>query len=127
MAEKIKKNLINNVSKIYFLNIKVRLLENRERNLRSTGEYEADSMVALDLFVNVCDSMGANIVNTIVEYVSPFIQSITGGRVGLKILSNLCTERRAMAEFEIPISKMGWKDSSGEIVALRMIEGYRFA
>lgn len=54
--------------------------------------------------------MGANIINTILEHAAPFVESITGGRVGLKILSNLCTERRAIAEFEIPVSKMGWKN-----------------
>lgn len=84
-------------------------------------------MIILDLFVNVCDSMGANIVNTIVEYVAPYVEGLTGGRAGLKILSNLCMERRAVAQFEIPISKMGWKDVAGEIVTKRMIEGYRFA
>lgn len=70
-------------------------------------------MVVVDLHINVCDSMGANIVNTIVEYTAPYIESITDGKAGLKILSNLCTERRAVSEFEIPVSKMGWKDASG--------------
>lgn len=60
-------------------------------------------MVVIDLHINVCDSMGANIVNTIVEYTAPFIEELTGGRAGLKILSNLCTERRAVSEFEIPL------------------------
>jgi hydroxymethylglutaryl-CoA reductase len=84
-------------------------------------------MAVVDFLIHVCDSMGANIVNTIMEYVAPMVESITGGRAGLKILSNLCTERRAVAEFEIPVSKMGWKDASGEQVVKRMLEGYRFA
>ena len=70
-------------------------------------------MVVIDFLVNVCDSMGANIINTILEYVAPLIEDVTNGRAGLKILSNLCTERRAVAEFEVPVSKMGWKETSG--------------
>lgn len=83
--------------------------------------------MVLDFYINVCDSMGANIINTILEYVSPFIENLLECRVGLRVLSNLCTERRAYAEFEVPVSAMGWKNSSGETVAHRIIEGYRFA
>lgn len=84
-------------------------------------------MSVVDCFVNVCDSMGANIINTILEHLAPLVEEVTGGRAGLKILSNLCTERRAIAEFNVPVSKMAWKDATGEFVAKRMIEGYRFA
>lgn len=107
--------------------LRVRTLEEKDKCLKSTGTFRVGAMVVVDFFVNVCDSMGANIINTILEYVAPLIEEITQGRVGLKILSNLCTERRAVAEFEVPISKMGWKDASGETVAKKMIEGYRFA
>ncbi|EAR84420.2 hydroxymethylglutaryl-CoA synthase (macronuclear) [Tetrahymena thermophila SB210] len=107
--------------------LKVKILNATDKKLKSTGEYQVDEMVVVDLHINVCDAMGANIVNTIVEYTAPLIEQITGGRAGLKILSNLCTERRAVSEFEIPISKLSWKDASGEDVAKRIIEGYRFA
>lgn len=30
-------------------------------------------MAVVDLYINVCDSMGANIVNTICESISPYI------------------------------------------------------
>lgn len=58
--------------------------------------------------------MGANLVNTIVEYISPFIEEITGCRIGLKILTNYCLERRVTASFEIDIQQMGWKGVSGQ-------------
>ena len=32
-----------------------------------------DGMMVVELLVNVCDSMGANVVNTIAEQTSPFI------------------------------------------------------
>lgn len=41
--------------------------------------------------------MGANLVNTILEYVAPLIQEITNARVGIKILTNLCLNRKVTA------------------------------
>lgn len=69
-----------------------------------------DRMIVVELLVNVCDSMGANVVNTIAEQSSPFLMKILGqGRAAVRILSNLCTERLTMAEFKIPVKHMGWK------------------
>jgi len=57
--------------------------------------------MVVELLVNVCDSMGANVINSIAEFTAPFIQKdiLEQGRVGIRILSNLCTERMTMAEF----------------------------
>ena len=41
--------------------------------------------------------MGANLVNTISENISGHIENITKGRIGIRILTNLCVERRAVA------------------------------
>ena len=69
-------------------------------------------MMILEFLVNVCESMGANIVNTLVENMSQIIQEITEGRIGIRILSNLCTERRAISRFSIPLANMKYKDHS---------------
>jgi hydroxymethylglutaryl-CoA reductase len=50
--------------------------------------------MSIDFLVNVCDSMGANLVNTIVEHAAPYVEEITGCKAGLRVLSNLCLERR---------------------------------
>ncbi len=42
--------------------------------VRDLGE----RMIVVELLVNVCDSMGANIVNTIAEQASPFIMKVLG-------------------------------------------------
>jgi hydroxymethylglutaryl-CoA reductase len=48
--------------------------------------------------------MGANVVNTICEGVSGFVQSVIGqGQVGVRILTNLCTERMTISKFQIPV------------------------
>lgn len=35
--------------------------------------------------------MGANLVNTVVEHLGPLVEELTQTRVGIKILSNLCS------------------------------------
>ncbi|KAI9905902.1 hypothetical protein PsorP6_013613 [Peronosclerospora sorghi] len=77
--------------------------------------------------VDVCEAMGANIVNTVAEGLSDEVAKITLSRFGLRILTNLCMQRRARAEFEIPLLKLGWKGVDGEDVANRIIEAYNFA
>ena len=53
-------------------------------------------MLVVHLLVNTCDAMGANLVNTMCEGVASFVESLTGGKVFLRILSNL-TDRVAGA------------------------------
>ena len=50
-------------------------------------------MVITHLIVDTCDAMGANAVNTMAEALAPMIARITGGRVYLRILSNLADRR----------------------------------
>ena len=69
-------------------------------------------MLIVELFIDVREIMGANVINTICEHVAPMIISITGGKLGIKILSNLCTDRRAVSQFKIPVKSMAWKNSS---------------
>ena len=71
--------------------------------------------------------MGANIINTILESISPYIESISNSRAGLKILSNLCTDRMVISKFLIPVSKMGHKGLSGEKVCKLILEAFEFA
>ena len=80
-------------------------------------------MIVVELLVNVQESMGANVINTIAENTSPFVQQILGqGRVAVRILSNLCTERLTMAEFKIPYKFMSWKNAEGKEVCEKIIE-----
>jgi len=54
-------------------------------------------MVITHLLVDTRDAMGANAVNTMAEAVAPLIERVTGGRVYLRILSNLAVHRLARA------------------------------
>ena len=53
-------------------------------------------MLVVHLLVDTRDAMGANLVNGMCEGVAPLVESITGGEVFLRILSNL-TDRAARA------------------------------
>ena len=88
----------------------------------------SDDMMVVELLVNVCEAMGANAINTIAEATSPYIHNLLGqGQMGIRILTNLCTERMTMSTFEIPIEKLAWKGAKGEEVARKVLEAQRFA
>lgn len=78
--------------------------------------------VIVHLLVDVKDAMGANAVNTMVEAVAPLVEKISGGRVYLRILSNLATHRLARARAVWSKEALG-----GEGVVDGVIEAYVFA
>ena len=57
-------------------------------------------MVITHLLVDCRDAMGANAVNTMAEAVAPRLETITGGRVYLRIISNLAIYRKTAAPLE---------------------------
>lgn len=88
----------------------------------------SSEMGIVDVYVNVCDAMGANIVNSLCESMANDILAlIPGSRIGLRILSNYCTERRVITEFKIPVKNMKYKHLSGQEVSKRVIEALEFA
>lgn len=62
---------------------------------------QSGPMVITHLHVDCRDAMGANAVNTMAEKTAPLIEQITGGKVYLRILTNLADQRisRARAIF----------------------------
>ena len=79
-------------------------------------------MVITELMVDCRDAMGANAVNTMAEAVAPMVEEITGGRVNLRILSNLATKRLVKSTATFDREALG-----GEVVVDRIIEAYAFA
>jgi hydroxymethylglutaryl-CoA reductase len=55
-------------------------------------------MLVLHVLCDPCDAMGANLINQVCEALKPRIESLTGERVGLCILSNLVDGKLAVAE-----------------------------
>jgi hydroxymethylglutaryl-CoA reductase len=79
------------------------------------------------LVVDVVDAMGANAVNTAVERLAPRVERITGGRVLLRILSNLADRRLARARVTIRTGDLAFGDFSGEDVRDGIIQAWAFA
>jgi hydroxymethylglutaryl-CoA reductase len=85
------------------------------------------TFIVLHLIMDVRDAMGANAVNTALEQLTPIVESITGGRALLRIISNLADRRTAKARCAIPVKELAFADYSGEIVRDRIIEAWAFA
>ena len=79
-------------------------------------------MVITHLIVDVRDAMGANAVNTMCEAVAPFIERITGGRVYLRIISNLADKRLVRARTVVDKEVVG-----GEEVVDGIVSAWAFA
>jgi hydroxymethylglutaryl-CoA reductase len=71
--------------------------------------------------------MGANAVNTACERLAPRVEEITGGRVHLRILSNLADRRLASGECTIPLDQLAFGDFKAEEVRDGIIEAWAFA
>ena len=80
------------------------------------------TMVVVHILVDVRDAMGANAVNSMAEHLAPLLEEMTGGKVFLRILSNLAMHRLARS------SAMWTKEFlGGESVVDGIIEAFSFA
>jgi hydroxymethylglutaryl-CoA reductase len=84
-------------------------------------------MLVVHLLYDTRDAMGANAINTAVEHLAPEIEAITGGRVNLRILSNLTDQRKARAEGMIPAQELASDNLSGEDAVRAIVEAGVFA
>ncbi|MFM0279483.1 3-hydroxy-3-methylglutaryl-coenzyme A reductase [Burkholderia sp. GAS332] len=85
------------------------------------------AMVVAHLIVDVRDAMGANTVNTMAESVAGRIEEVTGGKVRLRILSNLADLRLARAQVRYSAETLKTKEYSGEEVIDGVVDAYLFA
>ena len=85
-------------------------------------EAQGGPMVITHIIVDTRDAMGANTVNTMAERLAPDIEAWTGGKVYLRILSNLADRRLARARATWTAEAIG-----GDAVRDGMISAYRFA
>lgn len=130
-----------NVSDVYAA--RLRILENREALIKAANEKDPllvqlgggmkdldvrivesalGKMVVTHILVDTRDAMGANTVNTMAEALAPLIEELTGGKVYLRILSNLADQRLSRARVEIDKEALG-----GEAVVDGIISAYAFA
>lgn len=74
-------------------------------------------MLVIHLIVDTKDAMGANAVNTMAEAVTPTIETITGGKVVLRIISNLADRRLVRARAVFSSEALGGKEIVENIVS----------
>lgn len=130
---------------------KMRIIEHREEILKKANEQDPvlvgagggakdieariikttqGPMVIAELLVDCRDAMGANAVNTMAEAVAPMLERITGGRVYLRIISNLATRRLVRAWCVVPKKSLGGEEVVDGIVnasAFAAADPYRAA
>jgi hydroxymethylglutaryl-CoA reductase len=99
----------------------------RDVEIRVFPDTPLGPMLVIHLLYDTRDAMGANTVNTAAEALTPLVEEITGGRVHLRILSNLADRRLARAKCTIPPELLAFGDYSGERVVQGIVEAYTFA
>jgi hydroxymethylglutaryl-CoA reductase len=99
----------------------------RDLEVRIIEESPIGPFLVLHLIYDVRDAMGANAVNTACEQLAPLVERITGGRVHLRILSNLADRRIARARCTVPLSELSFSDFRAEEVRNGIIDAWAFA
>lgn len=99
----------------------------RDIEVRKIDHSPIGPFLVLHLIYDVRDAMGANAVNTAMERLAPLVESITGGRVLLRILSNLADRRLAKARCAIQLPELAFNDFPADEVRDGIIAAWAFA
>ncbi len=98
----------------------------RDVEVRQLGTDE-DRMLVVHLHVDCRDAMGANLVNTVAEGIADRVAELARGRVGLRILTNLCDRRLVRVTCRVPAAELATDAMSGEEVIDGIVNASRFA
>lgn len=74
-------------------------------------------MVVVHLIINVCDAMGAQAINKMVEAAAPVIEKASGGKSNIKVLSNRAIYRLARASVCIKKEDLGGEENVDKVVS----------
>jgi len=88
---------------------------------------QGGDMVVAHLLVDTRDAMGANLVNTMCEGIASLVENIAGGKVFLRILSNLTDRAMVTATTRIPLEALAGRGFDGEQVRDGVILANEFA
>ena len=87
----------------------------RELELRNLG----DGHLVVHFLMDCRDAMGANLINTVAETLGAQVAKIANARLGLRILTNLCDQRRVIASCRIAIADLADSKAAGDASAAR--------
>ncbi|MDM5190769.1 hydroxymethylglutaryl-CoA reductase, degradative [Bacillus sp. DX4.1] len=97
------------------------------RPIAADEKANTPSFLVVHLHIETMEAMGANIIDTMVEAIKPYLEELTNGTALMGILSNYATECLATASCHIPVSLLKKGDYSGEEVRDRIIEACQLA
>lgn len=86
-----------------------------------------DGMLVVHLYIDCRDAMGANLVNTVAEGVAARLLELCGGSIGLRILSNLCDQRKVRVRSRVPSATLAGNGFTGAQVRDGIVRASRFA
>jgi hydroxymethylglutaryl-CoA reductase len=98
----------------------------RGLEVRTLGE-PADEMIVVHILVDCRDAMGANLINSVAERVADRLAVLARGRVGLRILSNLCDTRCVRVTCRVPAAVLATDTMDGSSVIDGIVNASRFA
>ena len=81
----------------------------------------------VELSLDVRDAMGANILNTAAEKISPFLEELIGAEKLMAIVSNQAERRLARASFAIPLAALRRGKYEGNALGMRIVKLYHIA
>ena len=126
--KKVREKILNNKSQIL-----KRANETNEFLFKISGGAkdlevrEVRNFLVLHLLVDPKDAMGANIVNTMLEKIAPFVAKITGAKIGVRIISNFAENRVVFVEGRVPIKKLTLGNFSAEKVTKGILAAQELA
>ena len=85
------------------------------------------TMIVVHLLVDARDAGGMNAVNTMCEALAPEFARLSGGRVVLRIISNLAVHRLARAHATFPAALLKTETASGPEVVDAILDAYALA
>jgi hydroxymethylglutaryl-CoA reductase len=95
----------------------------RDLEVRWLGE----GVLVVHVIVDCRDAMGANLVNTVAERIADRVAELAGGKVGLRILSNLADRRVVRVKATVPVEALSFDGHRGEEVRDGIGRASRFA
>lgn len=102
----------------------------RDITVREFFHTRSGPMLVVYLAFDTRDAMGANLVNTACENIAPRLAELTGGRVNLRILTNLSDRRLARATCRVTADALGGHEVARLVVeaqVLAEVDRYRAA
>jgi hydroxymethylglutaryl-CoA reductase len=122
----VSKNMVKRGGGCQYLTCKVIYIS--KGTIHTQYDSKKPSLV-IHFYVNCCDAMGANIVNTILENITYKIKNLLKCDFGIRIISNFSTKRMAKAYCSIPYSDLSNRlnESHGIWIAKNMISAYRMS